>query len=259
MEEESLENVIVEARVFAYGKGKSTGLIDLSDGDKYLARLAYAKNMYRSRIPFWCTYDTWKMEEAAMLLSGMLPSNDEKGSVFAGICWTDKWFSDNSDKSLVFNIFTSNYACAKYVREILLRSSMGEKASPRAWLEYARAKGLLPHVAPFTAVDNSPLLVFLESTEEDNLLQSSELGPSITQSKPDLSYSTTRMDIQARAIARFFNPRRDIDAKREEVVEWIMAEAAKAGLKESRKLAESIFTIIKPDDHDPKKKRGYPL
>jgi hypothetical protein len=38
-----------------------------------------------------------------------------------------------------------------------------------------------------------------------------------------------------------------------------MAETAKVGLKESRKVAEAIFTMIKPDDHDPKKKRGNPL
>lgn len=257
MEKDSLDNVIVEARVFAYGKGKSTGLIDLSDGDKYLARLAYARDMYRSRVPFWCRYDTWKLEEVAMLLSGMLPSNDEKGSIFGGICWTDKWLSDNSDKYLIFQIHTSNYACLKYVREILLRSSLGDKASPRAWMEYARAKGLLPHIEPFAAVDNSPLLVLLESMG-GTVIQASSERKSTAQPKPDFPYSTARLNILNDAIAHFFNPPRDSDPKRAEVLEWIKTETANAGLRESRKIAEAIFTIIKSHNHNPKKKRGNP-
>jgi hypothetical protein len=71
-------------------------------------------------------------------------------------------------------------------------------------------------------------------------------------------YSTRWLTIQDAAIAQFFNPRRNPDSKSDEVIKWINAEAAKTGLKESQNIAEAIFTIIKPENHDPKKKRDEP-
>lgn len=71
-------------------------------------------------------------------------------------------------------------------------------------------------------------------------------------------YSTKWLDIQQAAIAQFFNPRRNPDAKKEEVIGWINSQAVNAGLGESNNIASTIFTIIKPDNHDPKKKRIEP-
>lgn len=71
-------------------------------------------------------------------------------------------------------------------------------------------------------------------------------------------YSTAWLNIQQAAIAQFFNPRRNPDAKRDEVIEWIKQQAEVAGLPESNNTATSIFTIIKLANHDPKKKRGEP-
>lgn len=72
-------------------------------------------------------------------------------------------------------------------------------------------------------------------------------------------YETKWLTIQDAAIRQFFNPRRDHDAKLEEVVAWIKSEAKAAGLSESDRIPKSIFTIIKPANHDPKKKRVKPL
>lgn len=69
-------------------------------------------------------------------------------------------------------------------------------------------------------------------------------------------YSSPWLNIQKSAIAEFFDPRRNPDAKREEVVEWIKQAALKAGLPDSENLASAIFTLIKPENHDPKKRRG---
>jgi hypothetical protein len=72
------------------------------------------------------------------------------------------------------------------------------------------------------------------------------------------AYSTSWMSIQQAAINEFFNPRRNPDAKKEEVVEWIKSAALAAGLPDSQNVASTIFTIIKPENHDPKKKRVEP-
>ncbi len=72
------------------------------------------------------------------------------------------------------------------------------------------------------------------------------------------TYSTKWLEIQQAAIDEFFNPRRNPDAKKEEVIAWINTQAVKSGLVESNNIAKTIFTIIKPENHDPKKKRIEP-
>ena len=69
-------------------------------------------------------------------------------------------------------------------------------------------------------------------------------------------YSTSWLFIQWAAIAKFFEKRGAVDAKKEEVVDWIMSNAKEAGLSYSKNIAEAMFTIIKPYDHDPRKRRG---
>ena len=73
------------------------------------------------------------------------------------------------------------------------------------------------------------------------------------------SYSTAWLTIQQHAIAEFFSPRRNPDAKRGEVVEWIKQKCGEANLPYSENVATTIFTIIKPANHDTKKKRVEPL
>lgn len=82
--------------------------------------------------------------------------------------------------------------------------------------------------------------------------------PETKQSETASTYSTAWLAIQQATIAQFFNPRRNPDAKKEEVIEWINTQAVSAGLGESNNIASTIFTIIKPDNHDPKKKRVEP-
>ncbi len=77
-------------------------------------------------------------------------------------------------------------------------------------------------------------------------------------SKPDTqpTYTTTYIDIMHAAINEFFEPRRSVDARKDEVVEWIKVKLSEAGLLESDNVATAMFTIIKPSNHDPKKRRG---
>ena len=64
-------------------------------------------------------------------------------------------------------------------------------------------------------------------------------------------YTTPLLDLLHRAIAKFFGPDRVLDAKTEEVVSWLREH----GEGVSANVAEAMFTIIKPNDHNPKKKR----
>lgn len=68
-------------------------------------------------------------------------------------------------------------------------------------------------------------------------------------------YTTEWLLIQQEAIKMFFNPRRNPDAKREEIVEWIKEAAKSRNLEASENIAAAIFTVIKPGNHNPRKKR----
>jgi hypothetical protein len=74
--------------------------------------------------------------------------------------------------------------------------------------------------------------------------------------KKDIHYSTPHLEVMDAAIANFFSPRGDKDAKKEEVVDWIKARMIAAGGDSSDNVASAMFTIIKPVDHDPRKRRG---
>lgn len=85
-------------------------------------------------------------------------------------------------------------------------------------------------------------------------LDSQETGEDATST--DNCYSTPLLMIMNAAIAEFFMPRCDKDAKREEVVKWIKTQMSAAKMPDSENIAAAIFTIIKPIDHDPRKRRG---
>lgn len=76
------------------------------------------------------------------------------------------------------------------------------------------------------------------------------------QSVEKTGYSTPHLAILNAAIAEFFEPRRERDAKREEVVGWIKSKMTAFGMADSDNIAQAIFTIIKPVDHAPRKRRG---
>ena len=71
-----------------------------------------------------------------------------------------------------------------------------------------------------------------------------------------IRYTTEYINIMEAAISKFFEPRRNVDARREEVVPWIKSLMCEKGLVDSNNIASAMFTIIKPPDHDPRKRRG---
>jgi hypothetical protein len=100
--------------------------------------------------------------------------------------------------------------------------------------------------------------VFMKKVIDD--LEKSMPALSIGNCSPsnnnDPKYDTEWLKIQQDAIKKFFNPRRNPDAKRAEVIEWIKDEAKNRNLEVSENLAAAIFTIIKAENHSPRKKRA---
>lgn len=226
---------------------------ELANEEEYRKILVDGKALYREHATLWLAYDRWTKEEAARLLSGLLPSNDP------GALFFDQTYYLQSEKNFrvrwLLLIFLRNFQCLDHVIELLDRSPFRKSESPKVWAEYAGEKELLPPRDCWADIDNSPLLSLLAA--KDTSVSKRETESGCPESK--VPYSTAWMAIQKGAIAQFFNPRRNIDPKSEEVVEWIIKEAAKAGLKESRKIAGAIFTMIKPYDHQPRKRRDNPL
>ena len=73
---------------------------------------------------------------------------------------------------------------------------------------------------------------------------------------PGPLYSTPYIEVMVSAIREFFEPRRPNDAKKAEVTDWILDRMGEKGLSRSENIAKTIFTIIKPTDHNPRKRRG---
>ncbi|SFN91097.1 hypothetical protein SAMN05216386_2165 [Nitrosospira briensis] len=232
----------------------------LPNEEEYQRITTEGKDRYKRRAPVWCECDMWTTEEAASLLSGMLPRSDHEGRIFYLKYCADMGtivIGGIEYKDLAFGLFTPNFDCYGDVLQILKRSPVVENASPREWARYAQSKGLLPHKNR-AHIDNNPLLTLLEPSTPSVALTRSRTA-SISRPQSEVQYSTRWLTLLEATINHFYNPRRDPDAKKEEVVEWITSTGAYAGLKVSRQIAETIFTIIKPEDHDPKKKGAEPL
>lgn len=203
---------------------------------------------YKYSLPQWCNYDFWTKEEAARLLSGMLPISDSMGEAFEKNCWSI-WYGSPDGKFQVSKLLQGRFDCERHILEIMARSNVGDSDSPTKWAKYASAKGLLPNSdLALSEVDFRPLLSLVEKNDSDGT----------AQNKPSLRYSTKWLEIQQAAIEEFFDPRPDVDAKSEVVIPWIEEQAIKVGITSPNRIAAAIFTIIKPEGHDPKKKRVAP-
>jgi hypothetical protein len=91
----------------------------------------------------------------------------------------------------------------------------------------------------------------LAGSNKINLLKKTEDGMHIPKSN-----LTPWLSILIEAIHQNFPEDREIDPKKANVVEWILEKAKKEGIAESENIANAIFTIIKPQNHNPKKRKG---
>jgi hypothetical protein len=125
-----------------------------------------------------------------------------------------------------------------------LNADKGEtKQSPSLFIDWALSKRFKPK--------------WLEWAIQKNLYQTTESKVSASAIFPP--YETDLLKLLNLAISEFFNPRKIIDAKKEEVTQWLKDKGAELNIVVSDNVADSIFTIIKPKDHNPKIKRVQSL
>ena len=103
-------------------------------------------------------------------------------------------------------------------------------------------------------VEWSPIGIIIPREERDRFEQENRIFESSAQTPP--SYSTPYLEVMHEAIAEFFEPRRSRDPKKDEVVSWINERLVERGLGKSGNAASTMFTIIKPTDHNPRKEKG---
>lgn len=126
------------------------------------------------------------------------------------------------------------------LRDFWLNADIGESVqTPSFIIDWALSKRFKPR--------------WLEWAIQKNLYQPTEIKISPVAITP--SYETDLLKLLNLAVLEFFYPRRVIDAKKEEVTQWLKDKGANLNIVVSDNVADSIFTIIKPKNHNPKIKR----
>lgn len=222
----------------------------------------------------WGKAEYWTPLEAALLMVGVSPDDEQLYAVSREIV------PDEGYGASYYNWkYKYEFDRARDYLFLLERCSLAPKAAPIEWVKYFNKK--VRRTSSFMEIrdgDNWLEYFAVELNENDQAESAKSITPdnpgrrerqhetilpiTTSESTAPLSgdtYSTRWLEIQQATIAQFFNPRRNPDAKRGEVVEWIKQQAEKAGLPDSNNVATTIFTIIKSANHDPRKKRVEPL
>lgn len=213
-----------------------------------------AQDWDKSRLADYLLFDSWIAKKALYVLIGMdyfqglrLGSgtlDKEKFKMSSSPLSILKWNDQNSvQQRESYKAFAEDWE-----KLADLWDSRGEGASvsysPAYFIEWALSKRFRPD--------------WLDWAIERGLYTPKQEAAQPAQIATAPTYSTSWLAIQQAAINQFFNPRRNPDAKKDEVTDWIKEQALAAGLPDSQNVASTIFTIIKPENHDPKKKRVEP-
>jgi hypothetical protein len=113
---------------------------------------------------------------------------------------------------------------------------------------------LKKHTHEMTSKDEKTS-IFPPITVDGNKIKHSENKIDNKSNIPETNL-TPWLSILIEAIHQHFPEGREIDPKKASVVEWILEKAKKEGITESKNIADAIFTIIKPQNHNPKKRKG---
>jgi len=186
-------------------------------------------------------HDNWNVEDALNYLAGvkkMSFKNNMQGSLEI---WTlsKENYSDDVDGDITKG-FQNEIG---RLWEIWTSGDHQNPNPPSYYIEWALSKNIKIH--------------WLEYAIEKGLYKSSENKSSASTIEP--SYETELLKLLNLAVSQFFNPRKPLDAKQEEVTQWLKNKGQELDVYVSDNVAEAIFTIIKPKDHNPKIKRVQPL
>lgn len=206
--------------------------------------------------------DTWTADEALIYLVGLSSLGFDQQSSFVYVTLEGYTFvaEDAGPEPTLTESFNQDYVRLQR----LWNSGMHENSnSPEYYIEWAISKN---HDIPWLAYALERGFYPRPSAE----LQVKKLNTVISNQgvfsikinsihSPELVYSTDLMDILKLAICEFFSPRKQLDAKKPDIVEWIKNQGKERKVDVSNNIAEAMFTIIKPHDHNPKIKRVQSL
>ena len=190
-------------------------------------------------------YDRWDQDSAWAVLAGL--NFHQTGKSTGGMLL---------DKETLFYFVEGDYENIQaqirisFLRLKAFSENSGQQRkydTPRAYIDWALSKQFKP--------------LWLDWAIEHKLYEPNQ---EVSQNKTGTvtlttTYSTKWLEIQQAAILEFFSPRREVDAKKDEVVSWIELKAEEAGIKDPTNVATVMFTIIKPKNHSPKIRRAGPI
>lgn len=184
-------------------------------------------------------YDNWSTSMAMCALAGFDIANFKLGEKLNPIHLIDK--SRASDGFY----YADCYLNLQRLNRLWESTTYGnnEFRPPSFFINWALSKKLKPEWLDWAINENLYIPVERQS---------------LAQTTKDSVYETDLLKIQQLAILEFFNPRRAVDAKKDEVTQWVKDKGNELNLNVSDNVAEAIFTIIKPQDHNPKIKRVKP-
>ena len=203
------------------------------------------QNWSETSLDKYLLYDKWDEDSACRVLAGFHFRRDPESIGYMLLDF--KNVSDFKIKGLR-NIQTQLEINHFNLKAFSVNSDQKRKYdTPGAYIEWALSKQFKP--------------LWLDWAIEHKLYEpkqeaSQNMTGTITHAT---NYSTKWLEIQQAAIAEFFSPRHEVDAKRDEVISWIETKAEELKITAPNRIATSIFTIIKPEDHSPRKRRVAPL
>ena len=203
------------------------------------------QNWSETSLDKYLLYDKWDEDSACRVLAGFHFRRDPESIGYMLLDF--KNVSDFKIKGLR-NIQTQLEINHFNLKAFSVNSDQKRKYdTPRAYIDWALSKQFKP--------------LWLDWAIEHKLYEPNQ---EVSQNKTGTvtlttTYSTKWLEIQQAAILEFFSPRREVDAKKDEVVSWIELKAEEAGIKDPTNVATVMFTIIKPKNHSPKIRRAGPI
>ena len=189
-------------------------------------------------------YDKWDQNSACCVLAGLdfHQNRESKGDMLLD---TENYFdflADGYEK--ILDQISIDYSRLKAFSAT--SDQEREYDTPRAYIDWALSKQFKP--------------LWLDWAIEHKLYvpKQEAIQKNIGTASIDTIYSTKWLEVQQAAIEEFFSPRHEVDAKKEEVIQWIEMKAKELKIRDPNRIATSIFTIIKPEDHSPRKRRVAP-
>ena len=190
-------------------------------------------------------YDKWDELSAWRVLAGFHFSRDPESIGFMLLDSKNELDLKIKDRRNIQTVLELDHYYLKRFSEN--SDQEREYDTPRAYIDWALSKRFKP--------------LWLDWAIEHKLYEpKQEASQNMTGTiTPATTYSTKWLEIQQAAIQEFFSPRHEVDAKRDAVISWIETKAEELKITAPNRIATSIFTIIKPEDHSPRKRRVAPL